>query len=116
MSKAISPQLNPDVPSPTPRLQILNTFGAFGKCVCVRVCFEPPFWSVWPDLPLIYQGGLQGDRGKVEDSLRFQAYLQPPATPPPPFLSPRGVLIGLIEGNDGRAKTKESYNCCCGFS
>lgn len=42
--------------------------------------------------PLIYQGELQGDGGKVEDSLRFQAYLQPPPPllPEPPVASTRG--------------------------
>lgn len=45
--------------------------------------------------PLIYQGELQGDGGKVEDSLRFQAYLQPP---PPFFLSPLWRPHGAHQG------------------
>lgn len=47
---------------------------------------------------LTHPSGLSGQtflsltRGKVEDSLRFQAYLQPPALNPTSFLSPHGVL------------------------
>ena len=87
-------------------------------CVCVCLFSEPPLWSVRPpppQTPLIYQGELQGDGGKVEDSLRFQAYLQP--LDPPSLLPepPVASMQGSSRETGGRGK-KPTESCSPAFN
>lgn len=74
-------------------------------CLCV---FQPHPFSPSG------QTSLSFTRKKVEDGLRFQAYLQPCEPQLPPPHSSGGVLTGLIRGNEGR--TTERFDCCPGFS
>lgn len=84
--------------------------------VYVCVLSDPPHWSVWPDPLSFTRESCRETEGKWRTVWDSRHTWNPRPLAPPPFLSPCGVLTGLIKGNVGRAKTTESCDCCPAFN